>query len=82
MYALEVDSNSFYLHLSIFLQHDKKKKKGEKTFAKRILSKNKMSDKLNYIKIPLPHLHFLFKRDASGKDGFPVCLFVAFKQLN
>ena len=59
----------------VFFKMTRKARKEEKLFTERISSKNKMSDKLNYIKTPLPHLHFLFKRDASGKDGY-ACMLV------
>ena len=45
----------------VFFKMTRKARKEEKLFTERISSKNKMSDKLNYIKTPLPHLHFLFK---------------------
>ena len=53
--------------LSIF-KHFPENKEKEKTF-RRFLCKNTMSDKLNYIKMPLPHLHAFRKKMSKAGMG-------------
>ena len=70
-YFLEVGIYSLPVYLSALFRNRR-----EKTFFRRILCKNNMSDKLNYIKTPLPHLHLPFEKGwkKDRMENMHVCL--------